>query len=232
MDASQYKDYVLVLLFIKYISDKYAGQPYAPITIPPGASFKDMVALKGTGDIGDQINKKIIGPLKDANGLSACEAIAKASPRLEALVFGPGDYSAAVGIPVTAIGGVPDHYPGDHLNYVYSRLLVAGRAAGVQVIDGVTVGNNSERVLVKDQTTQSQNGIYIAANGNWVLAADWTGNNNVVTGRAEGMLSLTESVKRLLQAGKIIEDGPPNRLMRRKGPYRELVQREMSRLAA
>ena len=61
MDASQYKDYVLVLLFIKYVSDKYAGVPYAPITIPPGASFKDMVALKGKPDIGDQINKKIIG---------------------------------------------------------------------------------------------------------------------------------------------------------------------------
>src|SRR5438876_8068034 len=54
MDASQYKDYVLVLLFIKYVSDKYAGQPYAPITIPPGASFKDMVALKGKPDIGDR----------------------------------------------------------------------------------------------------------------------------------------------------------------------------------
>ena len=39
MDASQYKDYVLVLLFVKYVSDKYAGQPYAPITIPAGASF-------------------------------------------------------------------------------------------------------------------------------------------------------------------------------------------------
>ncbi len=56
MDASQYKDYVLVLLFIKYVSDKYAGQHYAPITIPPGASFKDMVALKGKSDIGDQIH--------------------------------------------------------------------------------------------------------------------------------------------------------------------------------
>jgi type I restriction enzyme M protein len=65
MDASQYKDYVLVLLFIKYVSDKYAGQPYAPITIPPGASFKDMVALKGKSDVGDQINKKI-APLADA----------------------------------------------------------------------------------------------------------------------------------------------------------------------
>ena len=70
MDASQYKDYVLVLLFIKYVSDKYAGQPYAPITIPPGASFKDMVALKGKPDIGDQINKKIIAPLASANKLS------------------------------------------------------------------------------------------------------------------------------------------------------------------
>jgi len=70
MDASQYKDYVLVLLFIKYVSDKYAGQRYAPITIPPGASFADMVALKGKADIGDQINKKISGPLAVANKLA------------------------------------------------------------------------------------------------------------------------------------------------------------------
>ena len=70
MDASQYKDYVLVLLFIKYVSDKYAGVPFAPITIPEGASFKDMVALKGKPSIGDDINKKIIGPLASANKLS------------------------------------------------------------------------------------------------------------------------------------------------------------------
>ncbi len=67
MDASQYKDYVLVFLFLKYISDKYAGQPFAPITIPAGASFADMAALKGTKDIGDQINKAIIAPLAEAN---------------------------------------------------------------------------------------------------------------------------------------------------------------------
>jgi type I restriction enzyme M protein len=70
MDASQYKDYVLVLLFVKYISDRYADEPYAPITIPKGASFADMVALKGKPDIGDQINKKILGPLAHANKLS------------------------------------------------------------------------------------------------------------------------------------------------------------------
>ncbi len=70
MDASQYKDYVLVLLFVKYISDKYSGKPYAPITIPAGSSFADMVELKGKSDIGDQINKKILAPLAEANGLS------------------------------------------------------------------------------------------------------------------------------------------------------------------
>ena len=70
MDASQYKDYVLFMLFVKYISDKYAGQPFAPITIPEGASFADMVALKGKTRIGDDINKKIVAPLANANKLS------------------------------------------------------------------------------------------------------------------------------------------------------------------
>ena len=74
--------------------------------------------------------------IEDATGLIACEAIAAASARMESLIFGPGDYSAAVGIPITTIGGAPDHYPGDHLNYVFSRLVVAARAAGIQAIDG------------------------------------------------------------------------------------------------
>ncbi|ALG66639.1 type I restriction-modification system subunit M [Beggiatoa leptomitoformis] len=71
MDASQYKDYVLVMLFIKYVSDKYAGQPFAPVIIPEGASFKDMVALKGKASIGDDINKKIIAPLAEKNKLAS-----------------------------------------------------------------------------------------------------------------------------------------------------------------
>jgi type I restriction enzyme M protein len=67
MDASEYKDYVLIMLFIKYISDKYADVPYAAITVPKGSSFKDMVALKGKSTIGDDINKKIIAPIEQAN---------------------------------------------------------------------------------------------------------------------------------------------------------------------
>ena len=69
MDASQYKDYVLFMLFIKYISDKYGdSDDFAPpVVIPPGAGFKDMVALKGKSDIGDKINTQVIQPLIDAN---------------------------------------------------------------------------------------------------------------------------------------------------------------------
>jgi type I restriction enzyme M protein len=70
MDASQYKNYVLVLLFIKYVSDKYAGKAYASITVPPGASFADLKELKGKKDIGDRINKEVIAPLEQANELS------------------------------------------------------------------------------------------------------------------------------------------------------------------
>jgi len=66
MDASQYKDFVLVLLFVKYVSDKYAGDPNALINVPAGGGFADMVAAKGDKEIGDKINK-IIGKLADAN---------------------------------------------------------------------------------------------------------------------------------------------------------------------
>ena len=68
MDASQYKDYVLTLLFMKYVSDKYADSddPFADINVPPGGGFADMVALKGTKEIGDGINK-VISKLADSS---------------------------------------------------------------------------------------------------------------------------------------------------------------------
>jgi type I restriction enzyme M protein len=69
MDASQYKDYVLFMLFIKYVSDKYGdSDDFAPsVVIPKGAGFKDMIAFKGKSDIGDRINTQVIQPLIDAN---------------------------------------------------------------------------------------------------------------------------------------------------------------------
>ncbi len=68
MDASQYKDYVLVLLFMKYVSDKAASQKGYLLDVPKGGSFADMVALKGDKEVGDKINK-IIARLAEANDL-------------------------------------------------------------------------------------------------------------------------------------------------------------------
>jgi type I restriction enzyme M protein len=68
MDASQYKDYILAILFVKYLSDKYSGKKDSPITIPKGGSFADMVALKGNSTIGNGINN-ILAKLAEENGL-------------------------------------------------------------------------------------------------------------------------------------------------------------------
>lgn len=68
MDASQYKDYTLTLLFVKYVSDKAKTDPNSLIDVPAGGSFDDMLAAKGDKEIGDRFNK-IIAKLAEANGL-------------------------------------------------------------------------------------------------------------------------------------------------------------------
>jgi type I restriction enzyme M protein len=75
MDASQYKDYILVLLFVKYVSDKYGDQKNAEVVIPKGGSFQDLAALRGNPDIGNQINI-VINKLAEANGLVGVITIA------------------------------------------------------------------------------------------------------------------------------------------------------------
>ena len=77
--------------------------------------------------------------IETAEGLINCESIVRASPRVESIVFGPGDYTASLRIPATSIG-TPDEwdaaYPGHRFHYPMHRILVAGRAAGIRVIDG------------------------------------------------------------------------------------------------
>lgn len=77
--------------------------------------------------------------IETATGLANCVAIAAASSRVEAITFGPGDYAASTGMPMTAIGA-PDAwdaaYAGHRFHYPMSAILIAGRAAGARVIDG------------------------------------------------------------------------------------------------
>ncbi|MET3810230.1 type I restriction-modification system subunit M [Arthrobacter sp. UYEF3] len=68
MDASQYKDYILTMLFVKYVSDKAKTDPNSLIDVPTAGSFDEMVAVKGDKEIGDKINK-IIANLAEANDL-------------------------------------------------------------------------------------------------------------------------------------------------------------------
>jgi len=68
MDASQYKNYILTLLFVKYVSDKYANEKYSAIVIPEGGSFADMVAADGKPNIGEQMNM-VVAALAEANDM-------------------------------------------------------------------------------------------------------------------------------------------------------------------
>jgi citrate lyase subunit beta/citryl-CoA lyase len=74
--------------------------------------------------------------IEDPVGLEAVAELAASSSRLEALIFGPGDFAAAMGMPLTAIGAAAEGYPGDVWHYPLFRIAVAARAAGLQVIDG------------------------------------------------------------------------------------------------
>jgi citrate lyase subunit beta/citryl-CoA lyase len=74
--------------------------------------------------------------IETARGLINVEEICAASQRLEAIVFGPADFAASIEMPVLTGGVQIPEYPGDHFNYVFSKILMAGRANGLQVIDG------------------------------------------------------------------------------------------------
>jgi citrate lyase subunit beta/citryl-CoA lyase len=74
--------------------------------------------------------------IETTRGLINVEEICAASPRLETIIFGPADFSASMEMPVLTGGVEIPEYPGDHFNYVFSKILMAGRANGLQVIDG------------------------------------------------------------------------------------------------
>ena len=87
---------------------------------------------------------------------------------METLIFGPGDFSAAVGIPIRTIGGTPAGYPGDHLDYVYSRLVVAARAAGIQAIDG-PYGNVKDHEGLRERASLAR---ALGVDGKWTIHPD------------------------------------------------------------
>ena len=74
--------------------------------------------------------------IETARGLINVEEICAASSRIETIIFGPADFAASMEMPVLTGGVQIAEYPGDHFHYVFSKILMAGRANGLQVIDG------------------------------------------------------------------------------------------------
>jgi citrate lyase subunit beta/citryl-CoA lyase len=119
-----------------------AGERLEEVMLPKVQSASEIVALDlllsqveahaglPTGHIG------IEAQIETARGLINVEEICAASPRLEAIIFGPADFAASIEMPVLTGGVQIPEYPGDHFHYVFSKILMAGRANGLQVIDG------------------------------------------------------------------------------------------------
>jgi citrate lyase subunit beta/citryl-CoA lyase len=107
--------------------------------------------------------------IEDAAGLAAVDAIATASDRLEALVFGPADFMASVGMRSLRIGAQPAGYAGDDaFHYPLLRILVAARSAGLQAIDGpyAAIGD------VDGLHAASASVAALGYDGKWVLHPD------------------------------------------------------------
>jgi len=119
-----------------------AGERLDEVMLPKVQSAAEVVALDlllsqveqncglPVGHVG------IEAQIETTRGLINVEEICAASPRLEAVIFGPADFAASMEMPVLTGGVQIPEYPGDHFHYVFSKILMAGRANGLQVIDG------------------------------------------------------------------------------------------------
>ena len=114
--------------------------------------------------------------IETARGLINVEEICAASPRLETIIFGPADFAASMEMPVLTGGVQIPEYPGDHFHYVFSKILMAGRANGLQVIDGPYVKVRDPEGL-RDYARRSQ---ILGFDGKWSLHPDQVGIVNEV----------------------------------------------------
>ena len=174
MDASQYKDYILTLLFMKYVSDKAANDPYADIDVPEGGSFSDMVELIGSKDIGEQINV-IISKFAEANDLSGVidQADFDDNTKLGSGKEKQDKLSALVGIfkdlnlSENRVGG--DDLLGDAYEYLMRHFATESGKSKGQFYTPAEVSHIMARVIGIGPNTQQDETIYDPACGSGSL---------------------------------------------------------------
>ena len=103
--------------------------------------------------------------IETAEGMVNVERIAQASPRLEALIFGPGDYAASLGVPLLNIGGQLPGYPGHIWHSALSRIVVAAKAAGIEAIDG-PYGAYQDMEGLRESASLARN---LGCDGKWAI---------------------------------------------------------------
>jgi citrate lyase subunit beta/citryl-CoA lyase len=106
--------------------------------------------------------------IETAQGLINVNEICAASPRLETVILGPVDFSASMEMPSLSGGLQIPEYPGDYFHYVFSKILMAGRANGLQVIDGPYVKVRDSEGF-RDFCTRTQ---ILGFDGKWALHPD------------------------------------------------------------
>ncbi|MDR1511960.1 MAG: CoA ester lyase [Propionibacteriaceae bacterium] len=129
--------------------------------------------------------------IEDAPGVVHVAEIAASSPRLETLVFGPGDFMASVGMAQLSVGSQPEGYPADAFHHVLMAILLAARAHGLQAIDGPFVGIRDLDGFI----ASARRSAALGYDGKWVLHPDQIAAGNAV---------YTPSAAQLARARRIV----------------------------
>jgi len=151
-----------------------AGERLDEIMLPKVESAAQVVALDlllGQVEVNSGLPRGHIGieaQIETTRGLINVEEICAASPRLETIIFGPADFAASMEMPVLTGGVQIPEYPGDHFHYVFSKILMAGRANGLQVIDGPFL-KIREPELFRDYCNRTR---VLGYDGKWALHPD------------------------------------------------------------
>ncbi|HEX4063824.1 MAG TPA: CoA ester lyase [Streptosporangiaceae bacterium] len=136
------------------------------VTGPDHVVWLDLLLTQLEQDLGQPVGRiGIEAQIEDAAGLAAADAIAAASPRLEALIFGPADFMASLGMRSLGVGIPPAGYPGDAFYYPLMRILVAARAHGLLAIDGPYAKIADTEGLTRSATSVAALGF----DGKWVV---------------------------------------------------------------
>ena len=160
-----YRDVVTV---VEQSSERLDELMLPKVQHPSEVVALDLLLTQIEAATGRQGRVGIEAQIETARGLINVEEICAASDRLETIIFGPADFAASTEMPVLTGGVQIPEYPGDHFHYVFSKILMAGRANGLQVIDGPFL-KIRELDLLRDYCMRTR---VLGYDGKWALHPD------------------------------------------------------------